>query len=67
VSWKQWTAVLVVIGVGVVLQIPRHDETMDEHSHTPGGAASNVESSAVPIAEPAGLWRTIVLEVKGMT
>lgn len=67
-SWKHWTAVLAVIGVGIVLQIPRHDaETMEEHSHAPGGAASTVESSTVPVAEPAGPWRTMVLEVTGMT
>ena len=67
-SWKHWTAVLVVIGVGIVLQIPKHDdETVDEHAHMPGGAASTAESSAVPVAEPAGPWRTIVLEVTGMT
>ncbi|MHB1168894.1 MAG: hypothetical protein ACYC28_06380 [Longimicrobiales bacterium] len=68
-SWKQWTAVLVVIGLGIVLQIPRHDgDTMDEHTHTPGGAASPTESSAVPVApEPAGPYRTMVLEVTGMT
>ncbi|MHB1169389.1 MAG: heavy-metal-associated domain-containing protein [Longimicrobiales bacterium] len=67
-SWKHWTAVLVVIGVGIVLQIPKDDgETMEEHALTPGGAASGVESSAVPAAESAGPWRTMVLEVTGMT
>lgn len=68
-SWKHWTAVLVVIGLGIVLQIPRHDsETTDEHAHTPGDAASPTESSDVPVAaEPVGPWRTMVLEVTGMT
>ena len=68
-SWKHWTAVLVVIGFGIVLQIPSHEgDTMEEHSHTPGGAASTTESNAVPIAaEPAGPYRTMVLEVTGMT
>ena len=68
-SWKHWTAVLVVIGVGIVLQIPRHGgDAMEDHMHVPDSAASPTESSAVPVeAEPAGPYRTMVVEVTGMT
>lgn len=68
-SWKHWTAILAVIGVGIVLQIPRHDgDAIEDHMHTPGAAASPTESSAVPVAaEPSGPYRTMVLQVTGMT
>ena len=68
-SRKHWTAILVVIGVGIVLQIPRHDgDVMEDHTRMPGGVASPTASSAVPVAaEPPGPYRTMVLEVTGMT
>lgn len=60
-SRKEWIAVIVVIGLGIVWQIPRHDEAMpahvDAHEHAPAPAPE----------ELAGPFRTITLEVTGMT
>jgi hypothetical protein len=60
-GWKQWSAVAVVIGGGILLQIPGHDETgMDhgamEHGETPAG-----------MTDVQGTFRTVVLDVTGMT
>lgn len=61
-SWKHWTAVVLVIGLGIVSQIPRHEDTMEEHPHTRQTTAAAATSDA-----PAGPYRTIALEVTGMT
>lgn len=70
-SWKHWTAVLAVIGFGIVLQIPRNDEPgLEEHPHPAASATASGSDSAAPApekAEPAGPYRTIALEVTGMT
>ena len=60
-GWKQWTAVTVLIGGGILLQIPGHDDaSMDSadmgHSEMPEG-----------IAEPQGPYTTVALDVTGMT
>lgn len=61
-SWKHWTAVVLVIGVGIVLQIAGHDTSMEEHRHTAD------TSAPAPATDPsAGPYRTISLEVTGMT
>lgn len=58
---KHWTAVLVVIGLGIVSQIPGHEEAMTEHRPLE-------ERSALADAAAAnGPYRTIALEVTGMT
>ena len=59
-SWKHWAAVLVVIGIGIVLQIPRHEQEMVEHD---AGAAAHTPVEA----DPQGPYRTVALEVTGMT
>lgn len=71
---KEWTAVIVVVGLGIVLQIPRHDESMterpEEHAHPAAGVGPSDAFSAESFArepEPAGPYRTIALEVTGMT
>ena len=69
-SWKHWTAVVLVIGLGIVAQIPRHQETAGDGTHqhatvdTLPSAAPSTDDAA---AEPAGPYRTIALEVTGMT
>ena len=67
-SWKHWTAVVLVIGLGIVLQMPRHDEAMEEPEHT--GEHQHTSQATVPPAAsdaPAGPYRTVALEVTGMT
>jgi len=60
-SWKEWTAVGVVVGVGIVLQIPGGDEmgTVQE--------AVSREEMPAGTAEPIGPYRTVALDVTGMT
>ena len=65
-TWKQWTAVVAVIGFGIVAQIRTGDEdVMPEHTALP------MPDTAAPMpmddAEPRGPHRTIALEVAGMT
>jgi len=56
---KQWLAVCVVIGGGILMQIPGHDDTMDH---------SSSDHAAMPtMAEPQGPFATVALEVTGMT
>ena len=59
-GWKQWSAVAVMIGAGIVLQIPGHDEAeMD-----PGA----MDHDEVPVmAESQGPYTTVALDVTGMT
>lgn len=74
-SWKEWMAVVLVIGVGVLAQIVGHDEGMSEmegegHEHAVPEARSTGGETALPPAlsdAEAGPYRTIVLEVTGMT
>ena len=65
-SWKQWTAILVVIGGGILLQIPRQaDERMTD---TAAAAGTDEAQLAQPtVQDVAGPYRTVNLEVTGMT
>lgn len=63
-SWKHWTAVVVVIGAGILLQIPRHDPMFIAAGEHMRGAAAPVSSRS---AEAVGPYRTVALEVTGMT
>lgn len=73
-SRKEWIAVVVVVGLGIVWQIPRHDDAMtagaEHQTHAPA-AVQSMEGEQVPepgaAAEPIGAYRTIILEVTGMT
>jgi hypothetical protein len=60
-GWKQWSAVAVVIGGGILLQIPNHDE-MDM-----AGVGSEHSEMPASMAEAQGPYRTVALEVTGMT
>jgi hypothetical protein len=60
-SWKHWTAVTVVIGLGIVSQIPGSD---DMAMSAPSGIDS---PGAASEADVAGAYRTVALEVTGMT
>ena len=54
-GWKQWSAVAVVIGGGILLQIPGHDEVgMDR-------------GEMLVMAEPQGPYTTVALDVMGLT
>ena len=60
-SWKEWTAVGVVIGAGILFQIPGHDKARTDpeamrHGDTPGDMAATT-----------GPYRTVALDVTGMT
>ncbi|MGH7446031.1 MAG: hypothetical protein ACRELT_00625, partial [Longimicrobiales bacterium] len=70
VSSKQWAAVIVVIGLGIVLQIPGHEEDVGgaaEHHRHPAAERPDSRGDAPRQPEPAGPYRTVALEVKGMT
>ena len=62
-SWKHWMAVLGVIGLGIVLQIADHDAASMDHPAAPAATASPTGAEA----EPSGPYRTVALEVTGMT
>ena len=60
-TWKEWTAVGAVIGVGIVLQIPSHEsEAMDRDAMGHGEMPAEM-------AGATGLYRTAGLHVTGMT
>ena len=59
-GWKQWAAVCAVIGVGILSQIPGHEDAAMDHTGEDHGA--------MPLtAEPQGPYATIALDVTGMT
>lgn len=60
-GWKQWSMVAVVIGGGILLQIPGHD-AMD----IPTGA-SEADGVSGSVAEMPAPYTTVALAVSGMT
>jgi len=60
-GWKQWSAVAVVIGGGILLQIPGHDEAEMEHAVMGHG------EMPADMAEAEGHHTTVALDVTGMT
>ena len=60
-GWKQWSAVAVVIGGGILLQIPGHDAA--EMDHTEMGHSE----MPADLAEAEGTFLTVALDVTGMT
>ncbi len=58
---KQWSAVAVVIGGGILLQIPVHKDTAMDHGATAQGAVP------ADMADVEGTVRTVALDVTGMT
>ena len=59
-GWKQWAAVCVVIGGGILLQIPNHDDAAMDHE-------SMGQAEMPSMADPQGPYATVVLDVTGMT
>lgn len=59
-GWRQWSAVAVVIGGGILLQIP-HDDTEMDHA-----AMGHAETLVAPSAAQ-GTFRTVTLDITGMT
>lgn len=73
-SRKEWLAVIIVIGVGIVWQMRGQDEPVsaggEQHMPSPAQVEStNQEELSAPpnAAEAAGPYRTVALEVTGMT
>ena len=60
-GWKQWSAVAVLIGGGILLQIPGHDTAEMDH------AAMGHETLPADMAEAQGPYTTVALDVTGMT
>ena len=58
---KEWAAVAVVVGGGILLQIPNHDEMNRE--------PTSVGRSEIPadMAEVVGPYEQVALDVTGMT
>lgn len=60
-GWKQWSVVAVLIGGGILLQIPGHDEAeMDHAAMVPGEIPADM-------VEAEGHYMTVALDVTGMT
>lgn len=71
-SRKEWIAVLAVVGLGVVWQIPGHDDAMSDDHGTQGHVGSEIPpahgaSPSSTDVEIVGPYRTVALEVTGMT
>jgi len=70
-DWKQWSLVVVLIGGGILLQIPGHDDAEMDHGTVQPGAMDHDASG--PAAMPAGMadprppYATVALDVTGMT
>ena len=60
-GWKQWAAVAVVSGGGILLQIPGHNGMDMDHAPMGEGAVPAEMAAAV------GPFQTVALEVTGMT
>lgn len=60
-GWKQWLTVAVVIGGGILLQIPGHDE-MEMDSGVRGQ-----DQMLVDMTHATRPYRTVALDVTGMT
>ncbi len=60
-GWKQWSAVAVVIGGGILLQIPGHDVSSMDH------AAMGHSDVPTDMADVQGPYTTVALDVTGMT
>jgi len=60
-GWKQWSAVAVVIGGGILLQIPPHDDAAMDRGAT---VQRDVRAD---MADVEGTFRTVALDVTGMT
>lgn len=60
-GWKQWSLVAVLIGGGILLQIPGHDDMeMDQETVAHGDLPATM-------VDPQPPFQTIALEVTGMT
>ena len=64
-SWKEWAAVAVVIGGGILLQIPTWGGHSEHHAEDGHDHASAVAASAATAAENGD--RAVGLAVTGMT
>ncbi|GMR13545.1 MAG: hypothetical protein BMS9Abin29_1757 [Gemmatimonadota bacterium] len=60
-SWKEWTAVGIVIGAGILLQIPADHEMVTDQEAMAG------REMLADAATTMGTYRTVALDVTGMT
>ncbi len=51
-GWKQWSVVAVLIGGGILLQIPNHDDSEMDHTD---------------MEQAQGSYKTVAIDVTGMT
>ena len=58
---KEWAAVAVVIGAGILLQIPGHEEM------AVGTGAMGHSETLADMAEVVGPYERVALDVTGMT
>lgn len=80
-DWKQWSLVAVLIGGGILLQIPGHDDAdMDHgathpakvdhgtmHTGTMTHEAAGHATMPAGMADPRPPYATVALDVTGMT
>lgn len=60
-GWRQWSLVAVVIGGGILLQIPGHD------SMEMPGRGDGAYGAPPAMAEMPAPYTTVALQVTGMT
>ncbi|MEQ9398931.1 MAG: hypothetical protein RJQ04_07140 [Longimicrobiales bacterium] len=67
-SWKEWGALVVVMAAVLGLQFVGHDGEEDHHAelHAPATRGAATSGSPEPGVEE-GMFRTVALEVTGMT
>ncbi|NNF37135.1 MAG: hypothetical protein HKN71_00590 [Gemmatimonadetes bacterium] len=68
-GWKQWTMVAVVIGGGILLQIPGHDDMdmADRSTVARTGAGSMTDALPEGMTDMPAPYTTVALDVTGMT
>lgn len=59
-GWKQWSAVAVLIGGGILLQIPDHGADNQEGARERAGMPAHMAAAEAP-------YTTVALDVTGMT
>lgn len=66
-SRVQWFFVFLLVIGGILFQIPSHDRgVMDHGEGIPGAVSAHDSTRAGEVAE-SGAYRTVLLEVTGMT
>lgn len=63
----QWTAVAAALGLGILAQIPGHDDAALDGHHHKGMAEHDAGTASMPAAATAAGLETVSLAITGMT